>query len=385
MTQMPHPRDGAAPVPVTIVAHDVGGIGGMERQLEQLVLGLADLGHQVLLIARGSTLPPHPRVRRIRVPGPRRPFVLAYPWFFAVASVLVRRHRRGILHVTGAVVANRADVATVHLCHRALAGQRFPRRSSRHSPSYVINAVIARWLSLAGERWCYRPQRLGMAVGVSRGVGEEIRRCFPSLADRTMVIPNAVDRHAFSPARESAREQNRYLTALFVGSEWEGKGLRFAIEAMAQLPGWRLLVVGRGDRRRYEELAASLGIADRVRFLGPTVDVRPAYQAADAFVLPSAHETFSLVTHEAAASGLPLIATRVGGVEDLLRDGVNGWFVEQNGGDIALRLRDLETDPELCAAMGVAARKATSGYSWEAMTSAYGELYERMAREGERE
>ncbi len=372
-------------VPVTIAAHDVGGIGGMERQLGQLVTRLADLGHDVLVVARRHELPSHPRVRCIRVPGPARPFALAYPWFFALGSVLIWRRRRGVLHVTGAIVANRADVATVHLCHRALgSGGAQTRRSSRQSAAYRTNAAVARWISGAAERWCYRPSRLGAIVGVSRGVGDEVRHWFPSLADRTVVIPNAVDRQAFHPATADRRARIRSdlglgpdrLAALFVGSEWEGKGLRFAVDAIARRPEWDLLVVGNGDRRRYQELARARDAGDRVRFLAPANDLLPLYQAADAFLLPSAYETFSLVTHEAAACALPLLATRVSGIEDLLQDGVNGWFVRQDAADIAARLAALAADPPLRTAMGAAAGEATAGYSWDAMARAYSDLYE---------
>jgi glycosyltransferase involved in cell wall biosynthesis len=304
--------------------------------------------------------------------------VLAYPWFFIFGSLLVWRHRRGILHVTGAIVANRADVATVHLCHSAHAEQKSPRRSSRRSPAYVANAVAARWLSRVGESWCYRPGRLHSIVGVSRGVGNELRRCFPALADRITVIPNAVDQEAFTPAAVDPNKAER-LTALFVGSEWEGKGLRFAIEALARAPDWQLLILGRGDQSRYEELARSVGAVDRVRFVTPTPDILPIYQAANAFLLPSAYESFSLATHEAAACGLPLLVTQVSGVEDLLEDGTNGWFIDQDAGDIALRLQALAADPSLRVSMGAAARVASTAYSWEEMARAYSELYERIA------
>jgi glycosyltransferase involved in cell wall biosynthesis len=374
-------------VPVTIVAHDAGGIGGMERQLEQLVLGLAALGHDVVVVARTCELPPHPRVRHVRVPGPARPFTLAFPWFFVFASILVRRHRRGVAHVTGAIVASRADVATVHLCHRALSTSMSAQRMRQRSPAYAGNAVIAHWLSRAAERWCYRPARLGAIVGVSRGVSAEIERYFPSLADRTTTVPNAVDDRAFHPAAPEVRARLRSdlaldrnaLVGLFVGSEWEGKGLRFAIEGIARRPEWQLLVVGDGDRARYERLARSLGADDRVRLLPPTRDVSPFYQAADAFLLPSAYETFSLVSHEAAACGLPLLATRVSGIEDLLQDGVNGWFIRPDASDIAARLGALAGDPHRLAAMGVAAREAGTRHSWEATVDAYAALYQGFA------
>ena len=81
---------------VTLVAHEVGSMGGMERQLAELVTGLLQRGHTVTVLARVCAIAPHPGLRWHHVPGPARPFALAYPWFFLAGSFLVRRHRRGI-------------------------------------------------------------------------------------------------------------------------------------------------------------------------------------------------------------------------------------------------------------------------------------------------
>lgn len=372
---------------VTIVAHHVGGIGGMDRQLEQLVLRLADMGHQVRVIARRCELQPRSQVKWIRVWGPARPFALAFPWFFALAAVAVARHRSGVVHVSGAIIPNRAHIATVHLCHRALPRSASSHRASRRSIMHTLNGVAARWLSRWAERWCYRPARVEQLVTVSRGAAEELKRCFPSLAKRTTVIPNAVDHEEFRPDPDDGREpfpedlepDRDRLTALFVGGDWQRKGLRFAIEAVARQSRWQLVVIGDGDRTRYEEHAASLGARDRVRFVSSSRDVVPLYQMADAFICPSAYETFSLATHEAAACGLPLLATRVSGIEDLLENGVNGWFVHADGEDIAHRLEALASDPSLRRAMGAAAREASQRYSWDAVAREYSDLYRGFA------
>jgi hypothetical protein len=136
----------AAPAPVTLVAHEVGTRGGMESQLAKLVGGLLERGHEVTVIARRCEVPPHERMRWIRVPGPARPFVLRFSWFFLAGSVAAHRYRRGALHVTGALVANRADVSTVHFCHRAFARTGLSR-ADRESMRYRINAAVARRLS----------------------------------------------------------------------------------------------------------------------------------------------------------------------------------------------------------------------------------------------
>jgi glycosyltransferase involved in cell wall biosynthesis len=371
---------------VTIVAHDVGGIGGMERHLEELVRALSERGREVVVIARGFALEPLPGVRWVRVTAPARPFVIAYPWFFLLASLLLRRHRRGIVHATGAIVANRVDVITVHLCHRAYEERGAPLRARRPSLAYRLNASLASLMSRVAERWCYRPARAQRLVGVSAGVSRDLERLFPAMRDRIGTVRNGVDGARFRPptveerssARAAVSAPDGELVALFVGGEWEGKGLRHVLEGVAERPEWRLLVVGSGDRARYEAMAESLGLDGRVRFLGRRADLVPIYQASDAFLLPSDYETFSLVTHEAAACGLPLLVTEVGGTEELVTPEANGWFVRPDGADLARRLAELEREPRLRERMAGAAREAVLPLSWRAMVDGYERLYREL-------
>jgi UDP-glucose:(heptosyl)LPS alpha-1,3-glucosyltransferase len=140
-----------------------------------------------------------------------------------------------------------------------------------------------------------------------------------------------------------------------------------------------LAAVGSGDQRWYHGLADALGVAERVHFLGATTDLPPIYQTADAFVLPSVYETFSLVTFEAAASGLPILATPTGGVSDLVRDGVNGWFIERDANMISGYLNRLSTAPRMATRMGQAAREAAAGFPWTHMVDAYMSLYAELS------
>ena len=119
-----------------------------------------------------------------------------------------------------------------------------------------------------------------------------------------------------------------------------------------------------------------------MRFLGVRSDVAVIYELADAFVLPSSYETFSIVTFEAAASGVPVLATPVSGVRELVREGENGYLIDRDPGMIAERLNALAADPALRAQMGAAARESALGYSSERMVQRYHELYMRLAAEG---
>jgi len=120
-----------------------------------------------------------------------------------------------------------------------------------------------------------------------------------------------------------------------------------------------LCMVGDGpDRGRVERRAHELGIVRDTLFLGYQADVAPFYAAFDAFVLPSSNEGTPVTTIEALAAGRPVVATRVGGVPDVVRDGEDGFLVPAGATDaLAERLHRLADDPQLRERMGRAGRE----------------------------
>jgi UDP-glucose:(heptosyl)LPS alpha-1,3-glucosyltransferase len=110
--------------------------------------------------------------------------------------------------------------------------------------------------------------------------------------------------------------------ALFVGSGWERKGLRFAIAAMALSNSckMRLLVAGRGNERYYK--------SKHVQFLGEIPDPARIYPAADIFILPTIYDPFSNACLEALACGLPVITTRGNGFSEIIEHEVHGSIVD---------------------------------------------------------
>lgn len=374
------------PLEVTIVAHDVANTGGMERQLLRLITGLLDRGVEVVVIAKRCDLSPRRGLRIVRVRTPRRPRSVAYPAFFVAASIAVARHRRGLLHTTGALVASRSDLSTVHFCHHAYAERFNVSRQRRKGMLYSLNARVVARMVLAGERYCFRPPRTRHLASVSEGASSELHRHFPGYERSVTVIPNGVDRTIFAPDAES-RAAVRHeldidaaaLLAVFVGGEWERKGLNHVIDALPAAAGWSLLVVGSGAKDEATARAAALGVGSRVHLTGGVRDPERYLAAGDAFVLPTSYETFSMVTFEAAACGLPLLNTRVSGAEDIVRDGQTGFTIKADPVSVARGLRRLSDEGER-QRMGASARAATEPYDWEPVVERYLELYALLSR-----
>ncbi len=91
----------------------------------------------------------------------------------------------------------------------------------------------------------------------------------------------------------------------------------------------KLIVIGRGNIRKFEAIAGKYGIHDKVLFLGTRKDIERFYAAADLFVLPTIYDPFSNATLEALASGLPVITTKSNGVSELIDDGKEGFVIEE--------------------------------------------------------
>jgi glycosyltransferase involved in cell wall biosynthesis len=367
---------------VAVVVHDVSPSGGMERvHAEWLRRAAADVDFTVV----SCTLPPELRrlVRWRRVPVIRRPIALKFILFFVLASLQVARSRPGLVHTAGAIIPNRADLVSVHFCHAGQPGEEAAARTG----SFVraLNAALLRHLALAAERWCYRRGRTRVLGAVSGSLQRQLAWNYPGVP--AIVIPNGVDVTEFAPsqsARQSLRQQQGIgddaVVALLVGGDWQHKGLGVAVAglglAQPQLSGrLELWVVGRGDRERYRRLAHRWGVADRLRFFGQRDDVQRFYQAADLLLLPSLSESFSLVALEAAASGLPVVATRVGCVEELVGASEAGLTIDRTPEAVAAALVRLALAPELRAAMGTAARARAARFSWERSANRLLEVY----------
>ncbi|MGL6280293.1 MAG: glycosyltransferase, partial [Gaiella sp.] len=142
-----------------------------------------------------------------------------------------------------------------------------------------------------------------------------------------------------------------------------------------------LLLVGDGDDRdRLEQRAHDLGLARSCLFLGYQEDVAPWYAICDAVVLTSASEGTPVTIIEALAAGRPVVVTLVGGVGDVVEEGVTGFLVEAGDTDaMADRLAALAADPSLAARLGAAGReRVIERYAVERLVDDVDALYRRL-------
>jgi glycosyltransferase involved in cell wall biosynthesis len=166
---------------------------------------------------------------------------------------------------------------------------------------------------------------------------------------------------------------------------FELKGLRPALEALSALSDQcaNLLIIGgrNAEIAEYATIAARLGVEKQVRFVGLQTDIRPFLWASDAYLFPSAHETFPLVCLQAAAAGLPLLTPRLHGVEEFATNGETGWIIERTTASIVKAMRRALENRANLRRMGETARTRVSRYSVEKFQARWRDLIAELLRD----
>src|SRR5262249_39404992 len=209
------------------------------------------------------------------------------------------------------------------------------------------------------------------------------RRLLPEITPRSSVIYNSLMAPPFEPQPISF-EPPRLLC---LGRLVAGKGFDLAMTAFAKIrqrfPSARLLIAGDGPEREHlQQQAIESGLIDSVEFAGSILPEKvPHFIDASTLVLiPSRMEGFGLVALEAALMARPVVATRVGGLSEVVAHEETGLLVETNDSDgIAAAVERLLEYPELAARMGQAARRrAQKRFGWDRYVDAYDALYQKV-------
>lgn len=348
-------------------------LGGVERVVKEIATRIAAAGHEVAVLTchTSNGLPDQEMidgVRVVRVPALHLTRLIGLQSSvslkaFSLAASLVREFEPHVVNVhslffntsvAGLLAARAARVpcvATVHL------------GSLEFLKAHV--KALARMYETTVGRWMLK--QCACVIAVSELVARHARALAGS-ERRIFVVPNGVDKQVFRP-RSRASTGTRLV---YVGRLIQNKGVQYLLRAMPKIlsvhPDASLQLVGDGPMRGYlERMANSLGISHAVAFLGIRDDVPDILAEADVFIRPSLTEGMPLAVLEAMSAGLPVVATPVAGVVELVKHGENGLLVPP--GDpaaLADAVTQLLSDPHRRRSMGSEARRTIERkYSWD--------------------
>jgi len=225
-------------------------------------------------------------------------------------------------------------------------------------------------------------QSAGAIAAVSDAVAEHIRKSYPNL--NPIVVPDAhsnlpVDSEFVSTLRGKHSDK---LIIVHVGTYDHGaKGQLTIIDAAKRAatdqPNWHFLLLGEGrERARFE---ASIGDLRNIELVGFVDNVGDYLAAADIFVFPSLHEALGSSLLDAMQFGLPIVATRVGGIPEFVEDGVNGRLIDTERPDqLFAAIEEVIANPEWAASVRAANIERILTLDAAAMADHYEKIYERI-------
>ena len=315
-------------------------LGGSGRVAALLAHAMAERGHENWVVATGrpAALPGDTRVRFREVDVPSYPALPHPPYDLALASALLeieREHGLDIIHAHYAI----PHAAVAFLARAAAAAPPPAIVTTLHGTD--VTRLAREPAHLPMTRFCIGASDVVTAPSVA--LAETARTELDLRPDRSIdVVPNFTDPDVFySAAPRDPAVLDRYFrssqaglpTVLHVSNLRPVKRVRDVLEAFThahagpELP--RLMIVGDGpDRVDLEMRARQLGIEERVAFIGERREIADLVRQADVFLLTSEHESFGLAALEALASGVPVVATRAGGVSEVVRDGETGFLAD---------------------------------------------------------
>jgi glycosyltransferase involved in cell wall biosynthesis len=304
---------------------------------------------------------------------------------------LIRRERPTILHTHTAKAGAVGRIAAL------LARDARPPIVVHTFHGHVLRGYFGRIMTFGFrtlERWLARTTT--SLIAVSPEVRDDLVALHVAPASKFAVVRLGIDlgdRVANDDAqrRETRRQMGLREDAFVVG--WVGrmtavKRTESVVQALQGLverdvDAFVVLVGDGPDRAHLERYAHELGVIKRCLFLGYQEEVARFYDAIDVLLLPSINEGTPVSVMEALAAGRPVVATRVGGVPDVVRDGVDGFLVDPDAPDaLAERLAELAADPQRRAQMGEAGRaRVLERYAVERLVDDVDRLYRTLLAE----
>ncbi len=360
-------------------------IGGVASHVKELALNLSLRGHEVAVLTKKVTGRVAVSYQLIELEPPE--YLRSFRGLSGngVLKRILERYRPDIVH------AHHAFTPIPLLTLRAAFVNGYGTVLTNHSAylynyDYLLKALGYIVYPLRTVFW-----KTDRIIAVSRVAAKFIRTFAPQA--RITVIPNGVDTAKFSPrGSKKFREMiGGDFLILYVGRLVHRKGVHLLVDAMTylkdEIPNAKLVIAGSGHLYSVlKEKIETNDLKDSVVLLGKVDerDLPDLYRSADIFVLPSLYgESFGIVVLEAMASGLPVIASPVGGVREVIKNCVNGILLkEKSPRSIALQVLKLYQNPRLRKSLALKARKtAVERYDWKIVAKKVEKVYEKILQE----
>lgn len=244
-----------------------------------------------------------------------------------------------------------------------------------HTVHNIAEKEVSSWQQVI-QNYLFRLKRI-IPVAISPIVKESILKRYKINENMIPMIYNGIDSDLYSPKKEYSLHDGGVI--LHIGRFNEQKNHRMlilAFEKVVQIfSSCRLILIGFGELyEEINELVHSLHLERNVVFLGLRNDISLQMNDADLFVLPSNYEGMPITLIEAMSIGLPIVATRVGGVPDIISD-KNGVLIENGIENLALEILRLLSDKQLRVSLGTQAKKDALRFSAKRMALDYIRLY----------
>lgn len=357
-------------------------VGGAEEHLLSLILNLNRERFFPMVCCIGKCGPIGEEIREAGIPVVELGKLDRGGFDWKIVTLLrdlLRQERIDLLHthlyhpnMYGRLAAFREGIPVVCTVHNIYVRPKLHRR------------LINRWLA----------EKTARIIAVSSRVRDDILRYDRVQSSKVLVVPNGVEMARFAPSltRQRARERlgitdDRYIIGTLGRLETQ-KGLPYLIEALRLLSesGNRafLLIVGSGrEEGRLREMVSRCGLEDCVQFLGMRRDVPEIHRVMDVFVLPSLWEGLPIALLEAMASGLPVVATPVGGIPEVIQNGKNGLLVpKEDPVALAEALLKIRQSPLWAEELGREGRETVrERYSHRRVAEHVMEIYRESLRE----
>jgi UDP-glucose:(heptosyl)LPS alpha-1,3-glucosyltransferase len=366
---------------VAIVSFRTFRHGGVERYAYELVNSLADKA-EVHLFTHEASDGLHAKVHVIPAVGKKDLFSVNS--FMAFLKNKIEQESFDLVHTMGPLYLT-PDIVTAHICQKRLltdSKKLFGDFSILRKSYWSFRSRIASGF----QKRSFNNAKI--VIAVSSMLAGELREEY-GIHDMRVIFPgiskefyDSYDREKKKAIREGMKIDKSNFVILFVGGQWERKGLKFLVEAMKHLEqGALLIVVGNGDEEKYRNLAREHGVEDAILFQGFKKDIAEYYLAADVLVLPSLYEPFGYPVLEAMAMGLPAIASRQVGASEIIVEGETGFIIEDVCDIDGLSARIADVRSKDSAAFAKASREKARQLLWKhqipKILALYDEAYSR--------